>query len=64
MLAGDPHRRQVGERVRAATARLRRTDTRRYHPGAHAIELQVNGVGSGRTEFTLLPGVDAVPGGR
>jgi hypothetical protein len=28
--------------------------TRRYHPGTHAIELQLNGVVSGRTEFTLL----------
>jgi 3-methyladenine DNA glycosylase AlkC len=27
--------------------------TRRYHPGAHAVELQVNGVRSGRAEFTL-----------
>lgn len=27
--------------------------TRRYHPGGHAIELQVNGVPSGRATFTL-----------
>ena len=29
--------------------------TRRYHPGAHAIELQVNGVAGGRVDFDLLP---------
>lgn len=29
--------------------------TRRYHPGPHAVELQVNGVASGRTELLLLP---------
>ncbi|AOS62034.1 DNA alkylation repair protein [Actinoalloteichus hymeniacidonis] len=28
--------------------------TRRYHPGAHAVELQINGISSGRAEFTLL----------
>lgn len=28
--------------------------TRRYHPGEHAIELQVNGVASGRTSFEVL----------
>jgi 3-methyladenine DNA glycosylase AlkC len=28
--------------------------TRRYHPGAHALELQVNGVRSGRADFDLL----------
>ena len=33
--------------------------TRRYHPGAHAIELQVNGVTGGRADFELLP---AAPG--
>jgi 3-methyladenine DNA glycosylase AlkC len=27
--------------------------TRRYHPGAHAVELQVNGVRSERADFTL-----------
>lgn len=27
--------------------------TRRYHPGEHAIELQVNGIPSGRAPFTL-----------
>ncbi|RFA11383.1 DNA alkylation repair protein [Subtercola boreus] len=27
--------------------------TRRYHPGTHAIEVQVNGVASGRAEFEL-----------
>ena len=28
--------------------------TRRYHPGAHAIELLVNGVSEGRAEFDLV----------
>lgn len=28
--------------------------TRRYHPGAHALELQVNGVRSGRADFELV----------
>lgn len=28
--------------------------TRRYHPGPHALELQINGVRSGRAEFVLL----------
>ncbi|WP_394617023.1 DNA alkylation repair protein [Lentzea sp. JNUCC 0626] len=27
--------------------------TRRYHPGQHAVELQINGVRSGRAEFAL-----------
>jgi 3-methyladenine DNA glycosylase AlkC len=30
--------------------------TRRYHPGQHAVELQVNGVRSGRAEFALVAG--------
>ncbi|WP_439658693.1 DNA alkylation repair protein [Lentzea sp. HUAS TT2] len=30
--------------------------TRRYHPGRHAVELQVNGVRSGRAEFTVVAG--------
>ena len=30
--------------------------TRRYHPGEHALELQVNGVPSGRATFELAPG--------
>jgi 3-methyladenine DNA glycosylase AlkC len=34
---------------------LRVITTRRYYPGAHAVELQVNGVTHGRTAFTLLP---------
>ena len=29
--------------------------TRRYHPGTHAVELQVNGVRHGFAEFDLLP---------
>ncbi|SDJ50554.1 3-methyladenine DNA glycosylase AlkC [Lentzea albidocapillata subsp. violacea] len=32
--------------------------TRRYHPGRHAVELQVNGVRSGRAEFTLVAVAD------
>jgi 3-methyladenine DNA glycosylase AlkC len=28
--------------------------TRRYHPGPHALELQINGVRSGRADFDLL----------
>ncbi|APU22001.1 DNA alkylation repair protein [Actinoalloteichus sp. GBA129-24] len=35
---------------------FREITTRRYHPGAHAIELQINGVRSGRADFMLLPG--------
>jgi len=60
---------QTGKTFKLATAtlapgeRLERTrehsfraiTTRRYYPGAHAIELQVNGVILGRAEFTLLP---------
>jgi 3-methyladenine DNA glycosylase AlkC len=33
---------------------FREITTRRYYPGAHAIELQINGVRYGRTDFTLL----------
>jgi len=36
------------------THSFRAITTRRYHPGVHALEVQVNGVASGRTEFTLL----------
>lgn len=36
---------------------FRAITTRRYYPGAHAIELQVNGVVLGRAEFDLLPEV-------
>lgn len=35
---------------------IRPITTRRYHPGVHAIELQVNGVRHGFVEFDLLPG--------
>ncbi|MEB0001694.1 DNA alkylation repair protein [Cryobacterium sp. RTC2.1] len=34
---------------------LRAITTRRYYPGEHAVELQVNGVTHGRTPFILLP---------
>ncbi|GAA2180665.1 DNA alkylation repair protein [Brooklawnia cerclae] len=33
---------------------FREITTRRYHPGAHAIELLVNGVSVGRADFELL----------
>jgi 3-methyladenine DNA glycosylase AlkC len=33
---------------------FREITTRRYYPGAHAVELQVNGVRYGRADFTLL----------
>lgn len=49
-----------GERVDFARSHsFRAITTRRYHPGAHAIEVQVNGVVSGRAEFELL--ADAAP---
>jgi 3-methyladenine DNA glycosylase AlkC len=50
------------------TVRLDRTHsfkvltTRRYHPGAHAIELQVNGVPGGRVDVELLPAAQAAEG--
>ncbi|WP_255455313.1 MULTISPECIES: hypothetical protein [unclassified Cryobacterium] len=34
---------------------FRAITTRRYHPGVHALEVQVNGAAWGRVEFTLLP---------
>jgi hypothetical protein len=34
---------------------FREITTRRYYSGSHAIELQVNGVISSRSEFTLFP---------
>jgi 3-methyladenine DNA glycosylase AlkC len=34
---------------------LRPITTRKYYPGAHAVELRVNGSPSARTEFELLP---------
>ncbi|MFC5930399.1 DNA alkylation repair protein [Cryobacterium melibiosiphilum] len=46
-----------GERVELSrTHSFRAITTRRYHPGAHAFEVQVNGVLSGRADFVLLPG--------
>lgn len=43
-----------GESVEFARGHsFRRITTRRYHPGVHAIELQVNGVLFGRADFTL-----------
>lgn len=44
-----------GERLRLARAHsFKVITTRRYHPGTHAIELQVNGVPGGRVDFDLL----------
>ncbi|WP_448808805.1 DNA alkylation repair protein [Agromyces bauzanensis] len=44
-----------GARVELARAHsFRPITTRRYHPGAHALALQVNGVESTRAEFELL----------
>lgn len=37
--------------------------TRRYHPGRHVLELQINGVRSGRAEFAVVPH-DGGPDGR
>ena len=46
----------AGERFdRIREHSFRAITTRRYYPGAHAIELQVNGVVSGRADFELLP---------
>jgi 3-methyladenine DNA glycosylase AlkC len=45
-----------GERLdRTREHSFRAITTRRYYPGPHAIELQVNGVIRGRAEFELLP---------
>jgi 3-methyladenine DNA glycosylase AlkC len=45
-----------GERLdRTREHSFRAITTRRYHPGPHAIELQVNGIVMGRAEFALLP---------
>ncbi|RAX49001.1 DNA alkylation repair protein [Arthrobacter sp. AQ5-05] len=40
---------------------FRAITTRRYHPGMHAISLQVNGVESARAEFELLPESEVLP---
>jgi len=49
-----------GERVELRrTHSFRAITTRRYYPGAHALEVQVNGVASGRAEFQLLAGAGA-----
>ncbi|MDF2444679.1 MAG: hypothetical protein JWR01_2882 [Subtercola sp.] len=49
-----------GERLdRTHEHSFRAITTRRYYPGKHAIELQVNGVVSGRTEFELLAPLSA-----
>jgi 3-methyladenine DNA glycosylase AlkC len=45
-----------GERLdRTRQHSFRPITTRRYYPGPHAIEVQVNGVIAGRAEFELLP---------
>jgi len=47
-----------GERLdRSRTHSFRAITTRRYYPGPHALEVQVNGVASGRADFELLPEV-------
>ncbi|POH63585.1 MULTISPECIES: DNA alkylation repair protein [Cryobacterium] len=47
----------AGETVQLARSHsFRAITTRRYHPGVHALEVQVNGAAWGRVEFTLLPG--------
>ncbi|WP_369138757.1 DNA alkylation repair protein [Modestobacter versicolor] len=40
---------------------FRQITTRRYHPGAHAIALQVNGVLTGPAPFELLPPTETDP---
>ena len=46
----------AGEHIDIArTHSFRAITTRRYYPGQHAIELQVNGNRSGRSDFTVLP---------
>jgi hypothetical protein len=68
--------RQTGKTFKLTTATLapgerlalqrrhsfRAITTRRYHPGAHAVELQVNGVRSGRADFVLGRPADSQPG--
>jgi hypothetical protein len=45
-----------GERVELSRSHsFRMITTRRYHAGVHALDVQVNGVLSGRAEFILLP---------
>lgn len=47
---------EAGERVSLSRRHsFRRITTRVFHPGAHALELQVNGEVRDRAEFTLLP---------
>jgi hypothetical protein len=41
---------------------LKPVTTRRDHPGAHAIELLVNGRAAAHVPFTLKPAVTATPG--
>lgn len=45
-----------GERVTVTKHHsLRPITTRRYYPGAHAVDIRVNGIASPRAEFELLP---------
>jgi 3-methyladenine DNA glycosylase AlkC len=45
-----------GERVTVTKQHsLRPITTRRYYPGAHAVDIRVNGIASPRAEFELLP---------
>jgi 3-methyladenine DNA glycosylase AlkC len=39
---------------------FRAITTRRYYPGTHAVELHLNGITSGATDFDLLPPPDRV----
>lgn len=50
---------RLGPGQRAELSRdhsFKRISTRRYHPGRHSIELQVNGVRYGMVEFDLIEG--------
>ena len=52
-------RRQLnpGERLSVSKRHsFRKITTRRYYPGTHAVEIQVNGVAVGRAEFEIGPG--------
>ena len=50
-----------GETVQLSRSHsFRAITTRRYHPGVHALEVQVNGVASGLAQFILLPDAGAV----
>jgi hypothetical protein len=58
----DALHRDESEYVRRSVAN-HLNDLSRQQPGTHAIELQLNGVVSGRTEFTLLEADQVVAAG-